>query len=116
MPSLSGYLSAASAHEETRTRRPAPYPFHRTQVHLLQSATRPVLALRRRSPFARFVSCRFKTHSSFLPIRRGFLHRSVSKPPRPQPDSSVPEDTWRWPWWSRYSHNQYRRLIPDSLR
>ena len=24
-----------------------------------------------------------KMHSSFLPIRRGFLHRTVSKPPRP---------------------------------
>src|SRR5271167_2697689 len=27
---------------------------------------------------------RFKMHSSFLPNRRGFLHRTVSKPPRPR--------------------------------
>ena len=27
----------------------------------------------------------FKTHSSFLPNRRGFLHCTVSKPPRPPP-------------------------------
>ena len=27
---------------------------------------------------------RIKTHSSFVPNRRGFLHRTVSKPPRPR--------------------------------
>src|ERR1019366_2450377 len=27
--------------------------------------------------------CPFKTHSSFVPNRPGFLHRAVSKPPRP---------------------------------
>jgi hypothetical protein len=27
---------------------------------------------------------RFKTHSRFVPTRRGFLHHAVSKPPRPR--------------------------------
>jgi hypothetical protein len=49
----------------------------------------------------------FKTHSGFVPTRRGFLHHAVSKPPRPRL-ALRSNRIVTWPRCFRYGPRHYR--------
>jgi hypothetical protein len=117
VPARSQFSGTLALHPPILYPPARPLPAHDSQLLLATRLHQTASLSNTPSDRRAYQHRRIKTHNRLVPNPRGFLHRAVSKPPRPQLVGRPSPELSAWPRCSRYGPRQYRKpLVGRALQ